>query len=427
MKTLIKNARVLDPANQIDRLADVLIEGEFISQISPSVNTTNAEIIDANGLWLLPGLVDLHVHFREPGGESTESVDSGSRAAAAGGITSLVCMPDTNPPIDNRTGVEFIHDRAALSGRARVYPTGCISKGKQGTDLAPIGEMVEAGAVAVTDGNQGILDAQLMRRALEYSTIFHIPVMIHPEDYSLSNGGLVNEGIMSVRLGLIGSPNTAETVPISRDILLAQQTRAKLHILQVSTAGAVDIIRFYKSKGVKVTAGVAAHHLVLTEDAVEHYNTMAKVNPPLRSIEDQNALFEGIQDGTIDCIVSGHLPCSTSSKLNNYMDAPFGISGLETLLPLTLNIIMERLEMNVLDVLALITVNPAKIMNLSAGRIEQGEPADLVLWNPKPVYPIDKNRFISKSKNTPFHGMEVKGRVEKTFLGGRVVYQHPTS
>lgn len=423
MKTLIKNARVLDPSHRIDRHADVLIEGEFISQIAPSINQTNVQVIDATGLWLLPGLVDLQVHFREPGGEGTESVDSGSRAAAAGGVTSLVCMPDTNPPIDNRTGIEFIHDRAALSGKARIFPTGCITKDKQGTDLAPIGEMVEAGAIAVTDGNQGIMDAQLMRRALEYSTIFRIPVLTHPEDHSLCNGSLVNEGIMSIRLGLIGSPNTAESVQISRDILLAKQTHAQLHILQVSAAESVDIIRFYKAKGVKITAGVSAHHLVMTEEAVEHYNTMAKVNPPLRSVEDQNALFEGIKDGTLDCIVSGHLPCSTSGKLNNYMDAPFGISGLETLLPLTLDCIADRLSMNILDVISLVTLKPARIMNLSAGMIEQNELADLVLWNPKAVHCIDKNTFHSKAKNTPFHGMEVKGRVEKTFLGGRIVYQ----
>lgn len=426
MKTLIKNARVLNPASQTDRKADVLIEGEFVSQISSSISDSNAKVIDADGHWLLPGLVDIHVHFREPGGEGIESIDSGSRAAAAGGITSLVCMPDTEPPVDNRTGIEFVNDRVALSGKARVYPTGCITTTNQGVDLAPIGEMVEAGAVAVTDAKIGIMDAQLMRRAMEYSTIFKIPVFTHPEDHVLSNGSLVNEGNMSIRLGFIGSPNIAETVQISRDILLAKKTGAQLHILQVSCADSVDIIRFYKSKGVKVTASVTPHHLVLTEESVEDFNTMAKVRPPLRTKEDQDALFEGIKDGTIDCIASGHQPCSSTGKQMNYMDAPFGISGLETLLPLTLGKIANRLEMNLLDILSLVTTKPAKIMTLPAGVIEQGEPADLTIWNPDQTCTVDKDRFISNSHNTPFHGMDMKGRVVLTFLGGRVVYQHST-
>jgi dihydroorotase len=427
MKTLIKNARILNPASQTDRTADVLLEGEFVSQISSSISVTNATVIHAEGKWLLPGLVDIHVHFREPGGEGIESIDSGSRAAAAGGITSVVCMPDTKPPVDNRTGIEFIHDRVALSGKARVYPTGCISNANEGTDLAPIGEMVEAGAVAITSANKGIMDAQLMRRAMEYSTIFHVPILTHPEDHVLSNGSLVNEGNMSICLGFIGSPNVAETVQISRDILLAQQTGARLHILQVSCADSVDIIRYYKSKGVKVTASVTPHHLVLTEDATEDYNTMAKVRPPLRTKDDQEALLQGIKDGTIDCIASGHMPCSSTGKIMNYMDAPFGISGLETLLPLTLGKIANRLDMTLLDIISLITTKPAKIMTLPAGVIEQGEPADLTLWNPEPTYTLNKDRFVSKSHNTPFHGMDMKGRVETTFLGGRVVYQYSTA
>ncbi len=423
MKTLIKHARVLNPAGQIDRIADVLIEGEFIKQIAPSLQDKDAETIDAGGKWLLPGAVDIQVLIREPGGESIESFESGLSAAAAGGITSIVCMPTTNPTVDNRTEVEFINDRAALSGKARVYPTGCLSNGAAGDDLNPMGEMISAGAVAVTDGEYSVPDAQLMLRALSYSTIFHVPVMTHCEDKTLSNHSQINDGRMSVRLGILGSPAEAEMIQVSRNIILAQKAGAHLHINQVSTAGSVDIIRFYKAKGVNVTAGVTPHHLLLTEDATENFNSLAKVNPPLRTKEDQDALFEGLKDGAIDCIASSHCPCATSDKKYNFMDAPHGISGLETLLPLTLGPILQRSGMSELDILSLITNKPARIVNIPAGELSVGEPADLTLWNPKPLYKIDKTNFLSNAHNTPFHGMEVKGRVEQTFLGGRVVYQ----
>ena len=424
MNTLIQHARVLNPAASEDRVADVLIEGSRIKEIAPRIKADNAQKFDADGLWLLPGLVDLHVHFREPGGENKETIASGSLAAAAGGVTSVVCMANTNPPIDNKTGVEFILELVMRAGRARVYPAGAVTKGRLGKEMAPIGEMVEAGAVAISDDGSGIMDSQLMRRAMEYSTIFNIPILSHPEDHALTEGTCLNEGRMSMLLGLLGSPKESEIIQVARDVILARKTGAHLHVTHVSAAESVDLIRFYKAKGVRVTAEATPHHLTLTEEAVEGYNTDAKMNPPLRTREDQEALYDGIRDGTIDCIATDHAPHMIAEKERCFPEAPNGVIGLETLLPLTLGPIRERLGFTELQVLSLVTHRPATLMNLQAGRLQPGELADLTLWDPTPIYLIDKNRFHSKSRNTPFHGWEVRGRVVTTFLGGKIVYRY---
>lgn len=422
MKTLIRGARILNPATRFDRVADVLIEGDRITVIGESLSPPGVEVIDAEGLWLIPGLVDIHVHFCEPGHENQETLFSGSQAAVAGGVTSAVCMADTTPPVDSRAGVEFIVESLQQYRLARVYPVGALTKGMEGKEMASIGEMVEAGAIAISDDSQALMDSYLMRRIMEYSTIFNIPIVTHCEDLALTQGALVNEGKMSIQLGTFGSPGEAETIQIARDLILAQKTGAHIHIGHVSTAESVDIIRFYKSKGVNVTAETCPHYLVLTDEAMDHFNTSALVYPPLRSKEDQEGLYSGLKDGTIDCIASDHSPHTASAKDQEFPLAPFGIVGLETLLPLLLGEIWKRSELDLLDLLSLVTIKSANVMKLPGGKIEEGAFADLILWNPEPVYQIDRTKFYSKSKNTPFHGMDVKGRVEATFVGGGKVF-----
>ncbi|HOJ60652.1 MAG TPA: dihydroorotase [bacterium] len=422
MKTLIHHARILNPADQEDRIADVLLDGPVIAAIEPSISSPGAEIVEAEGLWLMPGLIDIHVHLREPGFEGRETIATGTKAAAAGGITSVVCMGDTNPPVDDKTGVEFILERAAQTGWIRVYPCGTLTKNMEGKEIAPIGEMVEAGAVAITDDAKSVMDSLVMFRALQYSTIFGIPIITHPEDTILVDNNCGTDGPMSVKLGLLPAPREAESAMVARDLLLAKSTGAHIHIAHLSTADSVDLLRFYKKKGVNATGETAPHFLVLTEDATEDFNTHAKTNPPLRTQEDQDALYEGLRDGTIDCIATDHSPCSMLEKNQEYPIAPAGVIGLETLLPLLLNPIRERSGLDLLALLRLVTCQPARVMNLPGGRLAPGEPADLVLWNPETRWSIDKEKFFSKSRNTPFHGWPVQGQVVSTYAAGRLVY-----
>ncbi len=423
-KTLIRQAKIIDPASNKEQVGDLLIEGETIANIAPSIQDSEAKIIEAEGQWLLPGLVDIHVHLREPGGEKKETIASGTLAAAAGGVTSVVCMANTNPPIDNNTEVEFILERVKRTGFVHVYPVGTVTKGLEGKEIANIGKMVEAGVVAISDDGKNIMDSMVMRRAMEYSTIFGIPIITHNEDHTLTEGGALNEGKMSTMLGLSGCPREAETISIARDLILAQKTGAQIHIAHVSSAESVDLLRFYKRKGVKATAETAPHYLLLTEKATDEYNTHAKMNPPLRTKEDQDALYEGLKDGTIDCIATDHAPHSPADKDQEFPLAPFGIIGIETLLPLLLSRIQTRLGMELLPLLSLVTNKPAKVMKLQGGTIKVGGAADLTLLNPNAAYEINANQFYSKSRNTPFHGWEVKGRVEKTFVAGKQVFCH---
>lgn len=422
MKTLIRHARILNPSTNTDQVGDVLLDGERIAQIAPKVDTNNAIVIDAEGLWLLPGLVDIHVHFGEPGQEGRETIATGTQAAAAGGVTSVVCMADTAPPVDSRPGVEFILERAVRTGYVRVYPTGALTKGMEGVEISPIGEMVEAGAVAISDDGHGVMNSQVLRRAMEYCTIFGAPIISHCEDHNLTQGGTVNEGRMSMTLGLFGIPREAEAILVARDILLAKKTGAHVHLAHISTAESVDLIRFYKKQGIRVTAEVTPHHLLLTDEAVDDFNTVAKINPPLRTVADQEALLEGLRDGTIDCIASDHSPQSGADKNREFPDAAFGVTGLETLLPLLLGPIRERLNLPLLDVLSKVTVRPAEVMKLPCGRLEIGRPADLTLWNPEAAYAVDVNTMKSKSRNSPFQGWQLQGQVEQTFIGGNQVY-----
>lgn len=422
MKTLIANARILDPATLDDRVANLLIEDGVVSAISPGLQDSKAETVDAEGCWLLPGLVDIHAHLREPGFESRETIETGTRAAAAGGITSVVCVGDTSPPIDNRTGVEFILDRTKQTGSVRVYPSGAMTKGMKGREMALIGEMVSAGAVAISDGCRGIQDAYLMMRIMEYSTIFGIPIIDHCEDTSLTEDAHMNEGKMSTTMGILGWPREAEIIHAARDLVLAQKTGAHLHLTSVSCAETVDLIRYYKKKGVHVTSDTAPHYLLLTDDAVDRFDTNAKTNPPLRTASDQQALLDGLRDGTICCIASDHAPLNAGDKNQEFPNAPFGVIGFETMLPLVLGPIQEALQTEMLFTLGLLTHNPAQCMNLPAGTIRLGGPADLTLWEPKADQTLNAAAFLSKARNTPFDGWSVPGRVRATWVGGTQVF-----
>ncbi len=423
--TLIKGARLLDPATGRDEAGSVLVRDGRIEEVGKKLTSKkNVSEIEAEGLWLFPGLVDMHVHLRQPGQDSKETFQTGTRAAAAGGVTRVVTMANTIPVIDNKTGVEFVVERAKSEGCIHVHPVGSVSKGLKGEEISDIGEIIRAGAVALSDDGHGVMNSQLLRRAMEYSTIFDVPIISHCEDHHLSAGGVMNEGRLSTFMGLPGIPAEAETTMVSREILLAKKTGARLHIAHVSCSESVDLIRAYKNRGVRVTAETAMHYLLLTEEAVEGYDTNAKMKPPLRTEEDRRVLLEGLRDGTIDVIASDHAPHTRGEKSQEFDQAPFGIVGLETTLPLMLTYLpKERLE--ILPLLARMTVEPCRILKLPEPRLEPGADADLTLWNPEAASEIDRNKFFSKGRNTPFHGWKVEGRVEGTMVSGRFVHAAP--
>ena len=418
---LIKDARLLDSSTGMDETGSVLVRDGAIEKVGKKVSAKTATQVDAQGLWLFPGLVDMHVHLRQPGQETKETFSTGTRAAAAGGVTRVVTMANTIPVIDNKTGVEFVVKTAKSEGCVHVHPVGSVSKGLQGEEISDIGEIVRAGAIALSDDGRSVMNAQLLRRVMEYSTIFDIPIISHCEDHNLSEGGVMNEGRVSTFMGLPGIPSEAETVMVSRDILLAKKTGARLHIAHASCAGSVDLIRSYKKRGVQVTAETAMHYLLLTEKAVEGYNTNAKMNPPLRTEDDRRALLEGLSDGTIDVIASDHAPHTTGEKAQEFDQAPFGIVGLETTLPLMCTYLPQE-GLEILQLLACMTVAPCRILNLPAGKLEAGSIADLTLWNPEGSSTIDPARFRSRGRSTPFEGWKVNGRVEGTMVAGRFVF-----
>ena len=419
---LIQNARLLEPASMDDRVTDLLIDGNTVRDIGPSLKAKGARVFDANGLWAFPGLVDIHAHLREPGQEAKETIATGTRSAAAGGVTTVVCMANTAPPIDSPTAIEFVLERAERTGCVHVYPVGALTKGMEGKEMAPIGAMAEAGAVAISDDGRGVMDSYVMMRAMEYAAVFNMPIISHCEDLDLTANAPVNLGKMSTTLGVTGSPREAETIQVSRDLILARKTGARLHIAHVSAAETVDVIRFYKAKGVKVTADTCPHYLTLTDEATDHFNTNAKVNPPLRTPEDQEALYEGLRDGAIDCIATDHSPHTFAEKDQQMLAAPFGIIGFETLLPLMLGPIQQRCGLDPIEALSWVTDKSARAINLNAGELKIGGPADLVLWDPNADNTIDANLFYSKSHNTPYNGWKLKGRVNATYVSGKCVH-----
>lgn len=422
---LVRGGRLIDPASGTDSPRDLLVDGGTVAGIEgPGVIRPEAavEVIDAAGLAVLPGIVDVHVHLREPGFEYKETIASGTRAAAAGGVTSVCCMPNTRPINDCRAVTRFIVERAAADGAVNVFPIGAATKGSEGEGLSDIGELVGSGCVAVSDDGRPIVSPAVMRRVLEYSRIFDIPVVNHCEDLGLSAGGVMNEGKTASALGLRGIPGASEEVMARRDIALAELTGARLHVAHVSTAGTVRAVREAKARGVRVTAETCPHYFLLTDEAVERYNTNAKMNPPLRSADDRQAIREGLADGTIDAICTDHAPHHADEKEVEFDRAPFGIVGLETLLPLSLVLWREGV-MPLMDVVRRLTQAPAEIMKLDRGRLAPGLPADLALVDLNAEYRVDASMFHGKTRNTPFDGWTVRGRVERTLVGGVTVYR----
>jgi dihydroorotase len=368
-----------------------------------------------------PGFIDMHVHLREPGFEYKETVLTGTQSAVAGGFTTVACMANTNPVNDNSSVTRYIIEKAQAANLARVLPIGALSKGLKGESLADIGDMAAAGAVAISDDGRPVMDSNLMRRALEYCSMFNLLISVHEEDLHLAAGGMMNEGPTALRLGLKGIPNAAEDVMVARDIILARLTGGRLHIAHASTRGAVALVRQAKAEGLSVTAEAAPHHFMLTEEAVTGYNTNAKMAPPLRQLEDVEAIREGLRDGTIDAIATDHAPHHQDEKEVEFDQAANGIVGLETALPLTLRLVRDGV-LSLVDAVRKLTVNPARILGLPYGTLSVGSPADLVIFDPAHAWNVLPERLRSKSKNTPFSGWEVTGKVMVTIVAGRVVY-----
>ncbi|HET7289156.1 MAG TPA: dihydroorotase [Thermodesulfobacteriota bacterium] len=425
MSILIKGGRIIDPSRNFDKVGNILIEKGAVKSYPDDIKKlekhSDVKVIDAAGKIVCPGLVDLHVHLREPGYEHKETIRTGCESAAAGGFTSIVCMPNTNPINDNASVTEYIMLKARTEGIVNVFPLGAITKGENGETLAQIGEMYEAGCVGVTDDGMPVMNSKVMRHAMEYVKAFDIPVISHSEDLNLSGNGVMNEGDMSTRLGLTGIPAASEDVMVSRDITLAELTGTRLHICHVSTAGSVRLIRAAKGRGVKVTAEAAPHHFTLTEKAVAEYDTNAKMKPPLRSEADREAVREGLRDGTIDVIATDHAPHSEDEKMVEFDLAPFGIVGLETALPLSLKLVEDGvLTLN--EMIAKLTHLPSAVIKVNKGTLNPGDAADILIFDPDKKVKIDRQRFRSKSKNTPFSGWDLKGAVLYTIVNGNIVY-----
>jgi dihydroorotase len=420
---LIRGGRVVDPSQKLDARLDVLLAGNTVAQLGEALEAPDdAEIVEASGLVVSPGLIDVHVHLREPGGEHKETIASGAASAAAGGISAVVAMPNTDPPIDDPAAVGFVFAEGLRSGGARVWPTGAITLGQKGERLTEVGELIAAGAVAITDDGRPVANAGLMRRALEYALTFDLPVAVHEEEPTLSAGGVMNEGIVSTRLGLTGIPNAAEDVMIARDLMLAELTGGRLHIQHVSTRGGVELIRAAKARGVRVTAEATPHHFTLTDEAVDTYRTDAKMNPPLRSAADRDAVREAVRDGTLCVIATDHAPHHYDEKEQAFDDAPFGIVGLETSLGLSLT---ELVHSGLIDLPTLIermSCAPARSTSLPGGTLALGAAADVTIFDPDLEWTVDPARFVSLSRNTPFTGWKLRGRATHTIVGGRIVW-----
>lgn len=422
MKEIFKGARVIDPSQQIDDIRDVLVVDGKIADIKEQIELSEVKTIDLSGKILTPGLIDMHVHFREPGYEYKEDIESGSKSAVAGGFTTVACMPNTEPPIDNAALVEYVKTQGIRAGLARVLPIGCVSKGLEGKEITEMGDMTAAGAVAFSDDGKPIADGALMRRAMVYASMFDKVIIDHCEESSLFEGGQINEGYTSTLLGLTGIPAAAEEIMVSRNIIIAKEMGTRIHIAHVSTKGSVELVRRAKSDGVKVTCEVTPHHLTLTEDAVRDYDTMAKVNPPLRTAEDIEALMTGLKDGTIDAIVTDHAPHHMDEKDIEFDKAAFGLVGLETSLGIILTHIVGKDKLSLMEAIGKMSFGPAKTLGLGLGTIKVGMPADITVIDPELSWTVDKDKFVSKGRNTPFNGWKLKGKAIMTVVEGKTVY-----
>lgn len=426
-RLLIRGGRLLDPGEGIDLQGDILVEDGRIVAVEQLIAPENARVLDARGLVVCPGFVDPHAHLCEPGWEHRETIATGALAAAAGGYTAVCAMPDTDPPVDDPASVGFIVAAGRRARGARVFPAAAVSAGRKGEHLTEFGEVVDAGAVAVTDAGRSIASSKLMRLALEYAQSFDIPVLSHPEDTDLARGGVMHEGVISARLGLRGKPAAAEEIGAARDLALAASTGGRLHLQRVSTAAAADLVRRARANGVRVTAETTAHHILLSHEVVESYGTEFKVDPPLRTPRDTEALCAALADGTIDCIATDHAPRHYDEKEQAFDDAPFGAVGFET----TFAVLHTRLVVTgMLELATLIermSTGPSRALGLPGSALKPGEPADLALLDPQMRWTIDPAAFLSKCRNTPFAGDEVVGGVVRTLVGGDTVWSVPRS
>ena len=421
---LVLGGRVVDPSRGTDEVTDLLLAAGKVEAMGRDLGRPDeAVIVEAAGKVVAPGLIDLHVHLREPGQEDVETVASGAMAAAAGGFSAVCAMPNTDPVTDNQAAIGFIVSQAQRAGKARVYPIGAISLGQNGQQLAEFGELVGAGAVAVSDDGRPVVSSHLMRTALEYARTFGIPVADHCEDPTLAAGGAMHEGLVSTRLGLKGIPAAAEEIMVARDILLAEHTGGHVHLCHMSTRGSVELIRRAKEKGIRVTAEACPHHFTLTHEACEGYNTNAKMNPPLREPADREAIRQGLRDGTIDCICTDHAPHHYDAKEREFDDAPNGIIGLETALGLAITELVEPGLLSLADLVNRMSVMPARIFNLTGGTLAPGAAGDVVVIDPEAQWVVRPEDFYSKSRNTPFAGRELRGRAEVTIVRGKVVFE----
>jgi dihydroorotase len=421
MKTVIRKGRVIDPSQGRDEILDLLIVDGVVAGVEKSIQEPDAEIIDARGKVVAPGLIDIHVHLRDPGQEYKEDIVSGTRAAAAGGFSALACMPNTTPVNDTLAVTEYIRTRSLNEGAVRVYPIGAITKGLKGETLTEMGELAAAGCVAFSDDGRWVADGDLMRRALEYVKPFKVPLVSHAEDTTLTAKGVMNEGFVATDLGLKGIPWVAEDAAVFRDLMLAALTGAPLHVCHISTQGSVEILRSAKKRGIPVTCEVTPHHFTLTEEAVRGYDTNAKMNPPLRTPEDLEALWQGLADGTIDAIATDHAPHHRDEKNVEFNLALNGIVGLETALGLSLRLV-EKGILTLAQVLEKLSTGPARVLSLPGGSLGVGAPADIVIFDPEEKWRVEPERFRSRSRNTPFADWELKGVVYRTLVGGKTVY-----
>jgi dihydroorotase len=425
-RLLICNGRVIDPSQDLDQGMDVLVEDGCVAALAERVEAPpDTPTVDAAGLVVAPGFIDLHAHLREPGFEYKETIASGSAAAVAGGFCAVCCMANTNPVNDDPAVTRFIRERATDVGLARVYPIGAVSKGLAGEELAEVGEMVGSGAVAISDDCQPVISALLMRRALEYSRSFEIPIAVHPEDPELVDGGLMHEGAVSTRIGLAGIPAAAEETMVARDLMLAEMTGGRLHLCHLSTAGSVELVRAAKRRGLSVSCEVAAHHLLLTDEdvAASNYDPNWKTNPPLRSAADVEGVLGAISDGTVDAIVSNHAPHHTDEKELDFSQAPFGIVGLETTVSIAIDRLVHGKVIGLDRLVRLLSTRPAEIFSLPGGTLAVGSPADLTVLDLRRRRTVAPQSFRSKARNTPFGGMTFRGGPAMTIVGGEVVWR----
>lgn len=423
-RLLIRNGRVIDPANGRDETADVLVEDGRVAAIGPDLEAAGAEVLDATGLVVAPGFIDMHVHLREPGFEHAETIETGSRAAAAGGFTSICPMPNTAPVNDNATVTSYIVERARRYSPVNVFPIGAITKGSAGEEVAAIGSMKNAGVVAISDDGRPVMNARVMRRAMETARSFQLPVIDHCEDLNLSAGGDMHEGLESVRLGLRGIPACSEDVMVARDILLAQVTGAAFHAAHISSRHAVAMVGHAKRLGLPVTCEATPHHLSLTDSTMPPYDSNYKMKPPLRSACDTGAVVDGIVLGVVDAIATDHAPHAGSEKMQEFEKCPFGIIGLETALGVALQALVHPGKIPLAQMVGLFTTGPARILGLDRGTLSEGSVADLTLFDPNHVWTYDVNRSLSKSKNSPYHGTTFRGAPMATIVAGRIVWRN---